>query len=66
MQGKHGRQPIRMIESLEAGFHPMCNFRRLWIRGLAGVMSTMGRKDAEDLMAEYRAIGGVDDDNKVA
>jgi len=29
---------------------------RLWIRGLAGYMATMGRKGVEDLMAEYKTL----------
>ena len=36
---------------------------RLWIRGLAGFMSTMGSKDVEDLMKEYKTLGGLKVDN---
>jgi len=36
---------------------------RLWIRGLAGFMSTMGSKGVEDLMREYKTLGGLKVDN---
>jgi len=36
---------------------------RLWIRGLAGFMSTMGSKGVEDLMEEYKTLGGLKVDN---
>jgi len=36
---------------------------RLWIRGLAGFMSTMGSKGMEDLMEEYKTLRGLKVDN---
>ena len=36
---------------------------RLWIRGLAGFMSTMSSKGVEDLMEEYKTLGGLKVDN---
>ncbi|KAI9871803.1 MAG: hypothetical protein M1830_002432, partial [Pleopsidium flavum] len=36
---------------------------RLWIQGLAGFMSTMGSKGVEDLMKEYKTLGGLKVDN---
>ena len=39
---------------------------RLWIRGLAGFMSTMSSKGMEDLMKEYKTLRGLKvDDSKV-
>ncbi len=35
----------------------------LWIRGLAGFMFTMSSKGVEDLMKEYKTLGGLKVDN---